>query len=65
MIPKKTYTLESREEYFLNTDCVAPASSGSIRVSHDGRYGDISGKAVAVEAATGFTFDAPLRTRAR
>jgi hypothetical protein len=34
--------------------------SGSIAVAHSGGYGALSGKAVAVEAATGFTFDTPL-----
>jgi uncharacterized repeat protein (TIGR01451 family) len=39
--------------------------SGSIRVAHDGRYGDLVGKAVALEPATGFTFDTPLLPRPR
>jgi hypothetical protein len=34
--------------------------SGSIRVTHEGRYGDVSGKGVALEPATGFTFDTQL-----
>jgi hypothetical protein len=37
--------------------------SGSIRVTHDGRYGDVVGKAVALEPATGFTFDTALVPR--
>jgi uncharacterized repeat protein (TIGR01451 family) len=39
--------------------------SGSIRVAHDGRYGDLTGKAVAFEPATAFTFDTPLLPRPR
>jgi uncharacterized repeat protein (TIGR01451 family) len=39
--------------------------SGSITVTHDGRYGELSGKAVAVEPATGFTFDSELLPRPR
>jgi glucose/arabinose dehydrogenase len=39
--------------------------SGSITVSSDAPYGAISGKAVAVEPATGFTFDSPLEWRPR
>ena len=31
--------------------------SGSAQVSHDGTYGGLTGKAVALEPATGFTFD--------
>jgi uncharacterized repeat protein (TIGR01451 family) len=38
---------------------------GSIRVAHDGRYGDLVGKAVALEPATAFTFDTPLLSRPR
>ena len=37
--------------------------SGSVTVSHDGRYGDVDGKAVAVEPATVFSFDTSLVLR--
>jgi uncharacterized repeat protein (TIGR01451 family) len=37
--------------------------SGSITVSHDGAYGTLAGKAVSFDAATGFSFDTPLRPR--
>jgi hypothetical protein len=33
---------------------------GAITVSHDGRYGDLSGKTVALEPSTGFSFDSPM-----
>ena len=33
---------------------------GSMTITHTGRYGDLSGKAVALEPATGFTFETPL-----
>lgn len=39
--------------------------AGSIRLTHDGRYGDLTGKAVALEPATAFTFDTPLVPRPR
>jgi uncharacterized repeat protein (TIGR01451 family) len=39
--------------------------SGSITVAHDGGLGAIAGKAVALEPATGFTFDTPLLARVR
>jgi Calx-beta domain len=39
--------------------------AGSLSVSHDGRYGSLVGKAVALEPATGFTFDTPLVPRRR
>jgi len=34
-----------------------------VSVSHDGRYGDLSGKTVALEPATGFSFDSPMAGR--
>lgn len=37
--------------------------SGSLTVSHTGRYGSLVGKAVSVEPATGFAFDTPLAPR--
>jgi glucose/arabinose dehydrogenase len=39
--------------------------SGSITVSHDAPYGALTGKAVALEPATGFSFDSPLQPRPR
>jgi len=51
----------------LNTSTL-PAlqgQAGAITISHDGRYGALQGKAVAVEPATGFTFDTPLEPRRR
>ncbi len=35
-------------------------ASGSAAIVHTGGYGALSGKAVALEPATGFTFDTPL-----
>jgi hypothetical protein len=49
----------------LNTSTVPGASgqSGAVSVSHDGRYGDLAGKTVALEPATGFSFDSPMQPR--
>ena len=38
-------------------------ASGSITVSNDGSYGVLTGKAVALEPGTGFTFDTPMAVR--
>jgi hypothetical protein len=40
-------------------------TSGSISVTHFGPYGAIAGKAVALEPATGYSFDSPLEYRPR
>jgi hypothetical protein len=39
--------------------------SGSLIVLHDGAYGQLAGKVVAVEPATGLAFDTPLEPRSR
>jgi hypothetical protein len=43
---------------------VANNTSGAVTIQHDGRYGDLAVKAVALEAATGFSFDSPGLFRA-
>jgi hypothetical protein len=48
-----------------NTTVLAPDQSGSITVAHDGGYGGLSGKTVALEPSTGFSFDSPMIPRAR
>jgi hypothetical protein len=51
----------------LNTATVSALAGqrGSITISHLGGYGQLAGKGVAVEPATGFTFDTPLVHRPR
>jgi hypothetical protein len=61
------FTVAARATLVLNTSTLGAlqGQSGSVTVSHDGPYGTLSGKAVAVEPATGFTFDSPLVSRPR
>jgi hypothetical protein len=54
-----------RATMVANTASLAPGQTGSVTVSHDGPYGVLQGKAVAVEPATGFSFDSPLVYRPR
>ena len=56
-------TLAPHATFVLNTATLAPGISGTLTLSHDGAYGEVSGKAVAVEPATGFTFDTSLVPR--
>jgi Calx-beta domain-containing protein len=49
----------------LNTSAIAAGASGSLTVAHDGPYGGLVGKAVALEPSTGFSFDTPLEPRPR
>jgi uncharacterized repeat protein (TIGR01451 family) len=61
------FSLNAKETLILDTSSVPAANgvSGSITIAHDGRYGDLSGKTVALEPGTGFSFDAALEPRAR
>jgi hypothetical protein len=49
----------------LNTSTLAALAgqSGSVTVSNDGRYGELTGKAVALEPGTGFSFDSAMLPR--
>jgi hypothetical protein len=49
----------------LNTSTVpgVAGKSGSIIINNDGRYGVLTGKAIALEPATGFTFDTQMVAR--
>jgi hypothetical protein len=60
-------TVAPRGMAIVNTAAVAgtAGASGSITVAHDGGYGGLAGKAVAVEPATGFVLDTPLQYRPR
>jgi subtilisin-like proprotein convertase family protein len=57
------FTLTPKQLFVLNTSTVAPGVGGSVTIAHDGRYGDLSGKTVALEPATGFSFDSPMLPR--
>jgi ELWxxDGT repeat protein len=58
------FTVPGRGTVAINTLALYPAS-GTVTVTHDGPYGALAGKAVALEPATGFSFDTPLTSRPR
>ena len=58
------FSLTGKQTQVLNTSTVAPGTAGAVTVTHNGRYGDLSGKTVALEPATGFSFDSPMLPRA-
>jgi hypothetical protein len=60
-----TNTFSARELFVQNTSTLgfAAGQSGQIIVSHTCGYGGLAGKAVALEPATGFTFDTFLIPR--
>ena len=67
LLRAEPFSLLARASLVLNASSVTALSgqSGSITISHDGTFGALAGKAVALEPATGFTFDTPLEYRAR
>jgi hypothetical protein len=58
-----TFSLAPNATLVRNTLADAPGTSGSVTVTNDNGYGAVAGKAVAVEPATGFTFDTALSCR--
>jgi hypothetical protein len=61
------FTLAGRATLVLNTASVAGVAGqgGSVTIAHDGGYGALAGKAVALEPATGFSFDSPMSPKPR
>jgi hypothetical protein len=61
------FTLAAKQLQVLNTSTVPGANGvgGAVTIAHDGRYGDLSAKTVALEPATGFSFDSPALPRIR
>lgn len=63
LLHQTTRPVAAREVLVVPTAGLVPDESGSVRVLHTCGYGGLSGKAVAVEPATGFTFDTEMRPR--
>jgi len=63
LIAPSPFSLTARQLMVLNTATVAPGAGGTLTIAHDGRYGDLAGKTVALEPATGFSFDSPMVPR--
>jgi hypothetical protein len=67
LLDSQPFGLAPHATFVLNTATVAglAGQSGTLTVGNDGRYGELTGKAVALEPATGFVFDTPLTARPR
>jgi len=67
LLGTSTFSLGGKATLALDTSAVPGVSgqSGAITIAHDGRYGDLAGKAVALEPGTGFSFDSPMSSRPR
>ena len=62
---QQPFTLDPHALLVLNTAALGPGVGGSLTIAHDGPYGSLAGKTVALEPATGFSFDSPLTWRPR
>ena len=67
LVATQAFTLTGKQLQVLNTATVPGANGigGAVTIANDGRYGDLSAKTVALEPATGFSFDSPALPRIR
>jgi hypothetical protein len=65
LLASQSQSIASQGTFVINTSTIGglAGQSGSIIVTNTGRYGILNGKAVAVEPATGFTFDTTMLPR--
>jgi hypothetical protein len=61
-VGSQPFSLGGKQTLVLNTATVpgVAGQGGTITLSHNGRYGDLAGKTVALEPSTGFSFDSPM-----
>jgi hypothetical protein len=67
LVATQSFSLFGKQILVVNTNTIAGASglAGTVTIANDGRYGDLSAKTVALEPATGFSFDSPALPRIR
>lgn len=64
-LTSELFVLEAKASLVLNTSVLVPGQSGSITILNTAAYGDLTGKAVSIEPATGYSFDTPMVPRPR
>jgi len=57
LITTSALSLPAHALTVLNTSSITVGTSGSLTIAHDAGYGGLSAKAIALEPATGFSFD--------
>lgn len=65
VLGSEAFEMPSNFLLVIQTNDTVPGVAGSITVAHNARYGDLKGKAVALEPSTGFSFDTPMESRPR
>jgi Zn-dependent metalloprotease len=66
-LASQTVSLGAKTLQVVNTAAIPQANgqSGTMVVTHNGAYGSLAGKTVALEPSTGFSFDSPMLPRNR
>ena len=61
LLGSSTFSLSAKAATVLNTASVpgVAGAGGTITITHDGGYGNLAIKSVALEPSTGFSFDSP------
>lgn len=59
LVGSSPFTLTPKALQVVNTATSAAGQAGSITIVHDAGYGGLAVKSVALEPATGFSFDTP------
>ncbi|HET9314838.1 MAG TPA: FG-GAP-like repeat-containing protein [Vicinamibacteria bacterium] len=65
LLASRPFSIAARRSFVLNVATILPGTAGAITLTHDGGYGALAGKAVAIQPATGFSYDTPLTYRPR
>jgi plastocyanin len=67
LLASHAFTLPAKTALVMNVGVIPTlvGTSGTVTVTHTGRYGDLAGKIVALEPATGFSFDTPMVPRVK
>ena len=58
-------TIAPHRMYVYNTRHLLPDVAGALTFAHDAPYRAVTGKAVALDPSTGFSFDTPFTSRPR
>ena len=65
LLASRPFSILARRSLVLNVATLLPGTAGAISLTHDGGYGVLAGKAVAIQPGTGFSYDTTLTHRPR
>lgn len=65
LLGSRSFAISAHGLFVLNVATMLPGRSGGVTLSHDAGYAGLTAKAIAVEPATGLSFDTALQVRPR